>query len=116
MPGLDGLQLQQLLQQRAPDLPVVFLTGRGDTIDKVVGLELGADDYVTKPFDLRELLARVRAVLRRRATPAAPAGGGAAAVNSQRVRFGACELDLDERKLREAAKRLAAGLQAARKR
>ena len=101
MPGENGLSLARWLREAHPAVGLIMLTTASDTVDRVVGLELGADDYVPKPFELRELLARVRAVLRRRATPAAPAaGGGAAAASSQRVRFGACELDLDERKLR----------------
>jgi len=64
LPGEDGMQLAQALRSRAT-VPIVFLTGRGEEADRVMGLELGADDYVTKPFSPRELLARVRAVLRR---------------------------------------------------
>lgn len=64
LPGEDGLQLAQKLRERAP-VPIVLLTGRAEEADRVMGLELGADDYVTKPFSPRELLARVRAVLRR---------------------------------------------------
>lgn len=62
--GEDGLSLAQQLR-RESDIPLIMLTGRSDCVDKVVGLELGADDYVTKPFDRRELLARIRSVLRR---------------------------------------------------
>ena len=65
LPGMDGFKVCQALR-RDSDVPVIMLTARDDETDKVVGLELGADDYVTKPFGLRELLARVRAVLRRR--------------------------------------------------
>jgi len=65
LPGMDGFKVCQALR-RESDVPVIMLTARDDETDKVVGLELGADDYVTKPFGLRELLARVRAVLRRR--------------------------------------------------
>jgi DNA-binding response OmpR family regulator len=65
LPGIDGFETLRLLRQRAPDLPVILLTARGDEIDRVVGLELGADDYVVKPFSLRELTARTRALLRR---------------------------------------------------
>jgi DNA-binding response OmpR family regulator len=73
LPGMDGFKVCQALR-RDSDVPVIMLTARDDETDKVVGLELGADDYVTKPFGLRELLARVRAVLRRRegVTDAAP--------------------------------------------
>ena len=64
MPGMDGLEVCRRLRQRSP-VPILMLTARGDEADRVVGLELGADDYVAKPFSARELLARVRAVLRR---------------------------------------------------
>jgi DNA-binding response OmpR family regulator len=71
MPGGDGLTLAAELRART-QLPIIILSGKGSMVDKVVGLEVGADDYVAKPFELRELLARVRAVLRRaRPTPAA---------------------------------------------
>jgi DNA-binding response OmpR family regulator len=64
LPGEDGMQLARTLRERAT-VPIVLLTGRNEEADRVMGLELGADDYVTKPFSPRELLARVRAVLRR---------------------------------------------------
>jgi len=64
LPGEDGMQLARVLRERA-NVPIVLLTGRDEEADRVMGLELGADDYVTKPFSPRELLARVRAVLRR---------------------------------------------------
>src|SRR5450631_3624516 len=70
MPKMSGLDVCKQLKAKRPSLPIIMLTARGQEIDKVVGLELGADDYVTKPFSIRELLARVRAVLRR-AQPAA---------------------------------------------
>jgi DNA-binding response OmpR family regulator len=66
LPGLDGLDVTRSLRRQG-DMPIIMLTARDDEADKVVGLELGADDYVTKPFSPRELVARVRAVLRRRA-------------------------------------------------
>jgi DNA-binding response OmpR family regulator len=65
MPKLSGLDVCKQLKARKPALPIIMLTARGQEIDKVVGLELGADDYVTKPFSIRELMARVKAVLRR---------------------------------------------------
>ena len=65
MPRMSGLDLCKQLKARRPSLPIIMLTARGQEIDKVVGLELGADDYVTKPFSIRELMARVKAVLRR---------------------------------------------------
>jgi two-component system alkaline phosphatase synthesis response regulator PhoP len=72
LPGLDGLDVARAVRQ-ASSVPIIMLTARGDEADRVVGLELGADDYLIKPFSPRELLARVRAVLRRSATePASP--------------------------------------------
>jgi DNA-binding response OmpR family regulator len=67
LPGPSGLELLRELRQRDADTPALLLTARGSEGDKVLGLELGADDYVTKPFSLRELLARCKAMLRRRA-------------------------------------------------
>jgi two-component system catabolic regulation response regulator CreB len=71
LPDISGFELFKRLRALREDLPVLFLTARGDEIDRVVGLELGADDYVTKPFSPRELVARVRTVLRRAAGKAA---------------------------------------------
>jgi two-component system alkaline phosphatase synthesis response regulator PhoP len=65
MPRMSGLDVCKQLKSKRPSLPIIMLTARGQEIDKVVGLELGADDYVTKPFSIRELMARVKAVLRR---------------------------------------------------
>jgi DNA-binding response OmpR family regulator len=65
MPKMSGLEVCKHLKAKRPSLPIIMLTARGQEVDKVVGLELGADDYVTKPFSIRELLARVKAVLRR---------------------------------------------------
>ena len=70
MPRMSGLDVCKQLKARRPSLPIIMLTARGQEIDKVVGLELGADDYVTKPFSIRELMARVKAVLRRVSPPA----------------------------------------------
>lgn len=89
MPGENGLSLARWLRDAHPHAGLVMLTTASDTVDRVVGLELGADDYVPKPFELRELLARVRAVLRRRAQPAAlVAAPEEAPANARRVRFG----------------------------
>jgi DNA-binding response OmpR family regulator len=71
MPRMSGLEVCKQLKSKKPSLPVIMLTARGQEVDKVVGLELGADDYVTKPFSIRELLARVKAVMRRAHTNAA---------------------------------------------
>lgn len=71
MPLMSGLDVCKQLKARQPSIPIIMLTARGQEIDKVVGLELGADDYVTKPFSIRELIARVKAVLRRVSQPPA---------------------------------------------
>ena len=85
--GEDGLELMRYLRAHWTGA-IVIVTGRGEPVDKVVGLELGADDYITKPFDLRELLARVRSVLRR-ISPAQPRGSAANAVEFAGFRFDA---------------------------
>ena len=96
MPGEDGLSLARFLRERY-DVGIIMVTGSSETIDRIVGLEVGADDYVTKPFDPRELLARIKSVLRRiQAVPAqrVPATGVRAC-----VAFGRCQLDLDSHQL-----------------
>jgi len=95
MPLEDGLSIIRDLKQKS-DIPVIMLTATASPIDRVVGLELGADDYLAKPCELRELLARIRSVLRRAAPPAA-----AAAPTRNVVRFGTKWLDLDVRLLRD---------------
>ena len=97
LPGEDGLAIARQLREHW-DCGLVIVSGRGDAVDKVVGLELGADDYVTKPFDLRELLARVRAVLRR--SSATDAAGPASA--SKTYRFAGWQLDVGARRLTNA--------------
>ncbi|MBI3515776.1 MAG: response regulator, partial [Proteobacteria bacterium] len=95
MPGEDGFTVARRLRASA-DVAIIMVTAAGEVVDRVVGLEIGADDYVTKPFDLRELRARVRTVLRR------PRGGAAPATDDGaggRVRFGALTLDLAARRL-----------------
>ena len=79
LPGEDGFTLAREIRSQT-NLPIIMLTGRTDTVDKVVGLELGADDYITKPFEERELLARIRSLLRRSqlTAPATPKAGGVA--------------------------------------
>ncbi len=94
LPGEDGFGIARQLREHHR-CGLVIVSGRGDAIDKVVGLEVGADDYVTKPFDLRELLARVKAVLRRlQPLAAAPAGG-----SGPRLCFAGWTLDLAARRL-----------------
>ena len=95
MPGENGLSLARWLREHHAGVSLVMLTTAGETVDRIVGLELGADDYLAKPFDLRELLARVRAVLRRTMVPAAVP----VAALAQRIAFGDCQLDLVERRL-----------------
>lgn len=95
LPGEDGLAICRRLRASENELAVVMLTARGDEVDRIVGLELGADDYLPKPFNPRELVARIHAVLRRkpRSLPGAPA-----AANSV-VSFGDIEVDLSTRRL-----------------
>ncbi|HSC00536.1 MAG TPA: response regulator [Burkholderiaceae bacterium] len=101
LPGEDGLSLAKYLRERY-DVGIIMVTASGEVIDRVVGLEVGADDYLPKPFDPRELLARLKSVLRRiQAKPAAEPGPAATAPSS-RQRFGRCELDVDARRLFEA--------------
>jgi len=100
MPGENGLSLARWLRETHPHIGLVMLTTAGESVDRIVGLELGADDYMPKPFEMRELLARVRSVLRRVVPAAAGAAAAApAAASTKRVRFGACDLDLDQRRL-----------------
>lgn len=73
LPDMDGLDVCRSLRQQDPKLPIIVISARGSEIDRVVGLELGADDYLAKPFGMRELIARIRAVMRRAETGAAPA-------------------------------------------
>jgi len=103
MPEEDGLSIIRHLKRRT-SVPIIMLTATASAIDRVVGLELGADDYLAKPCELRELLARIRSVLRRSgaALPEArPAAGASAAPASARVRFGTKWLDHDARALRD---------------
>jgi len=100
MPGENGLSLARWLRESHPAIGIVMLTTVGEAIDRVIGLELGADDYIAKPFEMRELLARVRAVLRRAPAAVAPAAAEEVpAEKTQQVRFGGCTLDLDTRRL-----------------
>jgi two-component system OmpR family response regulator len=94
----DGLVIARRLREHW-NCGLVIVTGRGDAVDKVVGLEIGADDYVTKPFDLRELVARVKAVLRRLETPPAAAPSAPAAAERRQLRFDGWSLDIAARTL-----------------
>lgn len=92
MPGQDGLSALRDIRQRF-EIPVIMLTGASETIDRVIGLELGADDYIGKPFDLREVEARIKTVLRRGVAHSAPAS------NKSTVQFGETTLDLEAARL-----------------
>jgi DNA-binding response OmpR family regulator len=95
LPGIDGLEVCRRLRALAP-VPIVILTARGQESDRIIGLELGADDYVAKPFSTKELVARVRAVLRRAKGPLAPSGPGAPRVHVD----GDLEVDVAARQAR----------------
>ena len=97
MPGEDGLQILRRLRSAKDTTPILMLTARGEDVDRIVGLEMGADDYISKPFNPRELLARIHAVLRRRPKMDQP---GAPDKENLVVQFGAFELDLGRRELR----------------
>jgi DNA-binding response OmpR family regulator len=102
LPGEDGLSLARHIRERL-DIGIIMISGAGETVDRIVGLEVGADDYVAKPFDPRELKARLKSVLRRYDRPVgaeAPAVRGAEP--TRRVAVGACVLDLDSRQLFDA--------------
>ena len=96
MPGEDGIAILKRLRGQKDMTPIIMLTARGEDVDRILGLELGADDYIAKHFNTRELLARIHAVLRRR--PATDATG-APSMADEVVRFGAFELDLGTRVL-----------------
>ncbi|MFJ5228411.1 response regulator transcription factor [Kitasatospora sp. NPDC088391] len=102
LPGLDGLEVLRRLRARPdrPDLPVVLLTAKGDEADRVLGLELGADDYVTKPFSPRELVLRVRSILRR-------AGAAAPGPAAEPLRSGDLALDPRARRAHRGGRELA---------
>jgi DNA-binding response OmpR family regulator len=97
MPRMSGLDVCKQLKTKRPSVPIIMLTARGQEVDKVVGLELGADDYVTKPFSIRELLARVKAVLRRSKT---------APKEQEKYSFGEVEVNLKSCQVSRSGKEL----------
>ncbi|HXD07471.1 MAG TPA: response regulator [Burkholderiaceae bacterium] len=99
LPGEDGMQIARRLREEC-NLPILMLTGRADEADRVMGLELGADDYLTKPFSPRELLARIRALLRRSQAQATVAD---AIARVRAYRFGGWELNVGLRRLKSAS-------------
>jgi len=104
LPGEDGLVLARYLREHY-DLGIIMVTASGDVVDRVVGLEVGADDYIAKPFDLRELLARLKSVLRRLQASSAQKTEGEADAKpiavARRKRFGRCEIDLESHRMFE---------------
>ncbi|TXI61508.1 MAG: response regulator transcription factor [Limnohabitans sp.] len=95
LPDMDGLQVCQRIRGlpgASGQVPVLMLTAKGDPMDRIIGLEMGADDYLPKPFEPRELLARIRAILRRK-------GHGLATAPSQLMQFGSLEIDRDARRV-----------------
>ncbi len=104
LPGEDGLSICRRLRAAKDMTPIIMLTAKVEDVDRIVGLEVGADDYLTKPFNPRELLARIHAVLRRRPTLEAP---GAPSQATQTVSFGPFEFDLSLRRLTKAGEALA---------
>ena len=96
MPNEDGLAICRRLRAKGEMLPIIMLTAKGDEVDRIVGLEMGADDYLPKPFNPRELAARIQAVLRRQAPAALP---GAPEANGTIIEFGPFRLDLGTRTL-----------------
>lgn len=100
LPGFSGFEVLRRIRATS-EMPVLMLTARGDDVDRIVGLEIGADDYLPKPFNPRELVARIRAILRR-AKPASDGAPGAA--ESERIVVGDVELDVGARTVRRAAK------------
>jgi DNA-binding response OmpR family regulator len=97
LPGIDGFELCRWIRSRS-DLPILMLTARGEEADRIVGLELGADDYLTKPFSPRELAVRVRNLLRRAANPYNHTGGA--------LQFDDVEIDAETREVRKSGERL----------
>jgi two-component system phosphate regulon response regulator OmpR len=96
LPGEDGISLARTLRQRYPKLAIIMVTGKDDPVDRVVGLEVGADDYIAKPFNLREVLARIKAVLRRTVHEPAAAPPG-----HEQYLFEGWQLDVATRTLRD---------------
>jgi DNA-binding response OmpR family regulator len=101
LPGIDGFEVLRRIRAAEGKMPILVLTARDDEVDKVIGLELGADDYLTKPFGLRELMSRIKALLRRAYGDFADAAGGRV------IRHGDLLIDLDRRRVQRGARRVA---------
>jgi DNA-binding response OmpR family regulator len=100
LPGMDGFEVLRRLRAAGSKAPVLFLTARDDEVDKVIGLELGADDYLTKPFSLRELMSRIKALLRRAYGDLSDATGGRV------IRFRDLVIDLERRRVSRGDRRI----------
>jgi DNA-binding response OmpR family regulator len=100
LPGMDGFEVLRRLRAAGSKAPVLFLTARDEEVDKVIGLELGADDYLTKPFGLRELMSRIKALLRRAYGDLADAVGG------RIIRHGDLLIDLERRRVQRGERRV----------
>jgi DNA-binding response OmpR family regulator len=100
LPGIDGFELLRRLRATGSKAPVLMLTARDDEVDKVIGLELGADDYLTKPFGLRELMSRIKALLRRAYGDLSDAVGG------RQIRHKDLVIDLERRRVSRGTKRI----------
>ena len=98
MPGEDGLSLTRFLRESFK-IGILILTGKGEPVDRIVGLEMGADDYLAKPFNLRELLARVRSIVRRIAVDGTPSPRGASEIDGEILAFDGFLLDIARRRL-----------------
>ena len=97
LPGIDGFEVLRRVRAAGAKMPILILTARDDEVDKVIGLELGADDYLTKPFGLRELMSRIKALLRRSYGDLADAAGGRV------IRHGDLVIDLERRRVQRGA-------------
>ena len=97
LPGEDGLSICRRLRQKENQIPIVMLTAKGDEVDRIIGLELGADDYIPKPFNPRELLARIKAILRRQSKEVP----GAPSAQENLIAFGKFTLNLATREMSE---------------
>lgn len=102
LPEMDGFELCRTIR-RTSDIPIVMLTARGDVMDRVVGLELGADDYLPKPFEPRELVARLQTVLRRQNKALAQAGVSGVTASAAPLRFEGLTIDIDRREVERDA-------------
>ncbi len=97
LPGMDGMETLRAMRRHQPNLPVILVTGRRRELDEIVGLEMGADDYVTKPFDMDVLLAHIKAVMRRTQTPTTPPSQSPISVGTLHIDPAAREVRVDGR-------------------